>query len=431
MSTPLFWEQKLVRDPLYGFVGITKREDRILDSYAIQRLARIKQLAHTYIVYPSAVHTRLEHALGTLNIAGRMCDELGLNREEKQVVRAAALLHDAGHGPYSHLFEEVMRFVNGEDFSHENVTRLIVEHDPAVRRALGGLRENVLQVLEGDSLLSDIISSSLDADKMDYLRRDSYHTGVAYGIFDLERVVRTVCRIRESDRDYVAIEEKGREALESYRLARYSMHTQVYEHHTRLIADDMFLRSVISAINDGQFPREYFDASDPAKFLPKYMELDDNSIEHYILRNVKGMSRELIADVRARKLLKRAYELPLTREGVANPIQREKLINMRKNDVRKSEEEIASKSGVDPGRLIVHLQSISIKLYERFEQSIGRKEKPILIKKRDGSISSLDEESPISASMTPIRRLYVFCPEKEVEAAKKAAEGIFQAKSIY
>ncbi len=431
MSTPLFWEQKLVRDPLYGFVGITKREDRILDSYAIQRLARIKQLAHTYIVYPSAVHTRQEHALGTLNIAGRMCDELGVNRKEKQVVRAAALLHDAGHGPYSHLFEEIMRFVNGEDFSHENVTRLIVEHDPAVRRALGSLRKDVLQVLEGDSLLSDIISGSLDADKMDYLRRDSYHTGVAYGIFDLERVVRTVCRIRESDRDYVAIEEKGREALESYRLARYSMHTQVYEHHARLIADDMFLRAVISAISDGQFPREYFDTSDPAKFLPKYMDLDDNSIEHHILRNVKGMSRELIADVRARKLLKRAYELPLTREGVANPIQREKLINMRKNDVRKSEEEIASKSGVDRGRLIVHLQSISIKLYERFEQTIGRKEKPILIKRRDGSISSLDEESPISASMAPIRRLFVFCPEPDAKGVKKVAEEVFRAKSIF
>lgn len=431
MSTPLFWEQKLVRDPLYGFVGVTRREDRILDSFAIQRLARIKQLAHTYIVYPSAVHTRLEHALGTLNIAGRMCDQLGVSKTEKQIVRAAALLHDAGHGPYSHLFEEIMRFVNGEDFSHEDVTRLIVEHDSSVRRALGPLRNDVLKVLEGDSLLSDIISSSLDADKMDYLRRDSYHTGVAYGIFDLERVVRTVRRIRESDRDYVAIEEKGREALESYRLARYSMHTQVYEHHARLIADDMFLRAVISAIQDGQFPREYFDASDPAKFLPKYLELDDNSIEHYILHKVKSVSRGLIENVRARKLLKRAYVLPLTKEGVPNPLHRKKLINMSKTDAGKVGEEIASKSSVDPGLLIVHLQSISIKLYERFEQVIGRKENPILIKKRDGSVSSLDEESPISGSMDPIRRLYVFCPEKNVKGVKKVAEEVFQAKSIY
>ncbi len=412
-------------------MGITERENEILDSYAIQRLARIKQLAHAYIVYPSAVHTRLEHALGTLYIAGRMCDELQVSRREKEIVRAAAVLHDAGHGPYSHLFEEVMRFVNGEDFSHEDVTRLIVEHDPSIRHALGPLRNDVLKVLQGDSLLSDMISSSLDADKMDYLRRDSYHTGVAYGIFDLERILRTVCRIRESDRGYIAIEEKGREALESYRLARYSMHTQVYEHHARLIADDMFVKSVTSAINDGQFPREYFDASNPESFLPKYLELDDNSIEHFILHNTKGVSKELIQDVRARKLLKRAYVLPLTKDGVPNPLQREKLINMRKTDVQRVEQDITSKTGIDAGHLIVHLQSITIKLYERFEQTIGRKEKPILIKNRDGSISSLDEESPISASMTPIRRLFIFCPEKGVKDVKKVAENIFQAKSIY
>jgi len=164
----------------------------------MQRLARIKQLAHAYIVYPSAVHNRLEHALGTLSIAGRMCDQLRVTKRDKQIVRAAALIHDVGHGPYSHLFEEPMRFVNGEDFNHENVTKLIAEHDPSMRRALGKIREEVLNVLSGDSFLSDIVSSSLDADKMDYLRRDSYHTGVAYGIFDLERVVRSVCRIHES-----------------------------------------------------------------------------------------------------------------------------------------------------------------------------------------------------------------------------------------
>jgi HD superfamily phosphohydrolase len=280
-------------------------------------------------------------------------------------------------------------------------------------------------------LLSEIISSSLDADKLDYLRRDSYHTGVAYGIFDLERVVRTVCKIRESGRDYVAIEEKGREALESYRLARYSMHTQVYEHHTRLIADDMFVKAVIASINDGQFPREYFDLRNPEEFLPRYSELDDNSIEHYILQNANGISKELIAQVRARKLLKRAYVLPLTREAIPNPIQREKLITMTKDDVQKVEEEIASKSKVDRKRLIVHLQSISIRLYERFEQSLGRKEKPILIKKRDGTLSSLDEESPISASMTPIRRLFVFCPGKNVDKVKQIVEKVFQAQSIF
>ena len=431
MSSTLFWEHKLVRDPLYGFIGLTAREHRLLDTFAVQRLTRIKQLAHTYIVYPSAVHTRLEHTIGTLNIASRICDQLAVKKQEKQAVRAAALLHDVGHGPYSHLFEEVMRYVNGDKFSHEDVTRLIVEHDTDVRRALAPLQGEVLRVLDGDSLLSDIISSSLDADKMDYLRRDSYHTGVSYGTFDLERILRTVCKIHEVERSYLGIEEKGREALESYRLARYSMHTQVYEHHARLIADDMFVRAVNTSITDGQFPREYFDTNDPEIFLSKYLELDDNSIEHYILQNSKGISRELIEQIRARKLLKRAFELPLTREKVPNPIRRERLIRMTKEEVQKAEEEITSMSGVNRGHLIVHLQSISIKLYEKFEQSLGRKEKPILIRNRDGSVSSLDEESPISASMTPIRRLFVFCPASDINNVRKAAEAVFQVKSIF
>ena len=392
----------------------------------MQRLARIKQLAHAYVVFPSAVHNRLEHSLGTLTLAGRLCDQLRITGTEKKAVRAAALLHDVGHGPFSHLFEEVMRFVNGEDYSHENVTRMIIEHDSKVRRALGKLREYVLGVFDGNSLASEIVSSSLDADKLDYLRRDSYHTGVAYGIFDLERIVRTVCRVHETDRDYIAIDEKGKDALESYRLARYSMHVQVYEHHTRLVADDKFLKAVIKSIKDGYLSKDYFDASNPETFLTKYEELDDASIEHYILQNAHGVAKELIQDIRARRLLKRAFVLPLTKDGVPNALRRERLISMTKDAIKQNEEKMAREVGIDPERVIVHLQSVNIKLYERFEQSIGKKDKPILVRKRDGAIASFDEESPISASMNPIRRLFVFCPEEHLHDVGKIAIDIFQ-----
>jgi len=392
----------------------------------MQRLARIKQLAHAYIVFPSAVHNRLEHSLGTLNLAGRLCDQLRISGTEKKAVRAAALLHDVGHGPFSHLFEEVMRFVNGEDYSHENVTRMIIEQDAQVKRALGQLRQAVLGVFDGNSLASEIVSSSLDADKLDYLRRDSHHTGVAYGIFDLERIVRTVCRVHEADRDYIAIDEKGKDALESYRLARYSMHVQVYEHHTRLVADDMFLKAVIKSIVEGYLSKDYFDATNSKTFLDKYKELDDASIEHYILQNAHGVAKELIEDLRARRLLKRAFVLPLTKEGVPNALRRERLISMTKDAIKESEQKIAGEIGIEPEKVIVHLQSVNIKLYERFEQSIGKKEKPILVRKRDGTIASFDEESPISASMNPIRRLFVFCPAKYVPDVGKMSKDIFQ-----
>lgn len=431
MPYSLFWEQKSVRDPLYGFIGLSAQENRILETFAIQRLARIKQLAHTYIVYPSAVHARLEHSLGSLNVAGRICDQLGIRKKEKMAVRAAALIHDVGQGPFSHLFEEVMRFVNGEDYSHEDVTKLMTEHNGSLKRALGSSQQDVLQIFEGDSLLSEIVSSGLDVDKMDYLRRDSYHTGVAYGMFDFERVVRNLWKVHENERDYIAIREKGKDALESYRLARYSMHAQVYEHHARLIADDMFLRAVIASIKEGYLPKESLDVRDPESFLAKYLELDDSSIEHHVLQNAKGVARKLIQDVRARKLLKRAYVLPLTKDCVPNPLHREKLITLSKDAAEKTEKRIADEIGVDTGYVVVHPQSINMKLYERFEQTIGAKEKPILVFKRDGSVASLDEESPISASMSPIRRLFVFCPEKHTEKVKKIAEDIFKAKSRY
>lgn len=325
-----------------------------------------------------------------------------------------------------------MRYVNGETYNHEDATKIIIDHEKDIKRALGRrYHKDVMEVFKGNSILSDILSSSLDADKMDYLRRDSYHTGVAYGNFNLERVLRTICKIHESDRDYIGIEDKGRESLESYRLARYSMHSQVYEHHTRLIADDMFLRAVITAIQNDELSRDFFDIKIPEKFLAEYMKMDDNSIEHHIMQNSDGISNKLIKDIRSRKLLKRAYVLPLNSENVPNPIQREKLIQMTKNEIEKLEKSMADEIGIEQNYVIIHLQSIKIKLYERFEQTIGKKEKPILIQKRDGSVISFDEVSSIWATNNPIRRLYVFCPVKYVESVKKMAEDKFKIKSVY
>lgn len=429
---PLKWEFKLVRCPLYGFIGLSKREDRLLNTAAMQRLSRIKQLAHTYVVYPSAVHTRLEHSLGALYLAGRICDQLRLPQKQKKLIRIAALLHDVGQGPFSHIWEEPMRWINGEQYSHEDVTKLIIESESQIGKVLGNLKNKTLEVFNQDSLGSDIIASGLDVDKLDYLRRDSFHTGVAYGLFDIERVIRTVDRISEAGRDYLAIHEKGKDALESYRLARYAMHIQVYEHHTRLIADDMFLKAIKLALSEGCLAEEDFKiGNDPNAFIDNFLELDDFSIQHRILQKSTGVAKKLIKAIRNRKLLKRALEVPLTKSGVKNPIRREKIITMNRNDIEDAEEKIATELGIDSAYVIVHLQSIKIKLYERFEQTLGKKEKPIYVKRRDGSTFSFEEESPISASLNPIRRLYVFCPEGYVQKTKKIAEDIFKVKSVF
>jgi HD superfamily phosphohydrolase len=359
-----------------------------------------------------------------------MCDRLGITDGQKEAVRAVALLHDTGHGPFSHISEEVMRHVNGEEFSHEKVTQLIIESEESVRNALGPLSRDVVEIMSAhDTLASEIISGSVDADKLDYLRRDSYHTGVFYGIFDIERIVRAVCKIQELDRDYFAVDEKGKDALEGYRLARYSMHAQVYEHHTRLIADDMFSRAVISCIDDGTFPKEYFDITH-SDFLKRHLEMDDNAIEHYILRNGGLIGKSLIERIRTRKLFKRAYHVPLTKEGIPSAILRENLKRLEKTDITKQEKKIADEVGVPPENIIIHLQSTKIKLYERFEVSRTGGESNVLIRRRKKPPANLAEESPIYASTNPISNLFVFCPSEHVDKVKKISERVFQAQSF-
>lgn len=341
-------------------------------------------------------------------------------------------MHDVGQGPFSHIWEEPMRWINGEQYSHEDVTKLIIESESKIGKVLGNLKNKTLEVFNQDSLGSDIIASGLDVDKLDYLRRDSFHTGVAYGLFDIERVIRTVDRISETGRDYLAIHEKGKDALESYRLARYAMHIQVYEHHTRLIADDMFLKAIKLALSEGCLAEEDFKiGNDPNAFIDNFLELDDSSVQHRILQKSTGVAKKLIQAIRNRTLLKRALEVPLTKGGVKNPIRREKIIKMNRNDIEDAEEKIATELGIDSAYVIVHLQSIKIKLYERFEQTLGKIEKPIYVKRRDGSIFSFEEESPISASLNPIRRLYVFCPKGYVQKTRKIAEDIFKVKSVF
>jgi len=171
-----------IRDPLYGLIALHETEYLLINTEAFLRLHRIKQLSHTHLVYPSALHTRYGHSLGAMHVAGMICARLGLDDEQTRLVRIAALLHDIGHGPFSHLFENVLRPLNSVDGSvHEHITRKMVLEDPDIREILGKdraiiaelLNENKRLVRKDLRLMSDIVSSNLDADKLDYLSRDS------------------------------------------------------------------------------------------------------------------------------------------------------------------------------------------------------------------------------------------------------------------
>jgi len=270
-----------VRDPIHVFIELDDEERGRLDSPAFQRLRHIHQLAMTYLVYPGATHKRFEHSLGVMELAGRAFDVI-TNPENvldcliqwlpevrdsesrsywRRVLRAAALCHDMGHLPFSHAAEKELL---PEGWSHERLSRALIQSEPMetiwarmnpplrsediVRLALGPAEAPDLEFTHWQALLSEIIvGPAFGVDRMDYLLRDSYHTGVAYGKFDHYRLIDSL-RILPPGQDgndeafdcrlpVLGISEGGLQAAESLQLARYFMYTQVYLHPVRRIYD--------------------------------------------------------------------------------------------------------------------------------------------------------------------------------------------------
>ena len=403
---------------MYGFIDLSKIETELIDTDFFRRLQDIKQLSHAYLVYPSAIHTRFEHSLGALYVADRMCSQLNFPPTRKEIVRIAMLLHDIGHGPYSHVFEKVLERVNKKPINHEEISQWIIKEDSTIKEILGSRLKTVLELLEKDdhasywnneiSLNSDVISSSIDADKLDYLRRDSYHIGVAYGSFDLARIIHTLTKSPKKDR--ICIDRKGMDAIENYRLGRYLMSAQVYEHHARLVADQMFIMALDLAINeDNIFEKNIFRIGKSVshkKFLKFYKILDDRSIYDIILQHPKSKSAEILSNIRKRKLLKRACDFDI--KEITNDIASGKLLKMDSDSMSKISKEIAKEVGVAPYEIIMHMSEITLKLYDRRDILVLWKNEP-----RD-----LNLFSPISAE-SKVMKFYVFGPlEKRDKIAR-------------
>ena len=228
-------ETKVMRDPIHEYIHVDYQIIwDLINAREFQRLRRIHQMGSSYQVYHTAEHSRFAHSLGVYEIIRRMVDEVKgldafLSEEEKIQIMCAGLLHDLGHGPFSHFFESIL------SPNHEKLTAMIVLGDSDVHRILvkysKELPEKIVSILNHshpNKVLSRMISSQLDADRMDYLLRDAYFTGTSYGTFDLERILRTL-RIVD---DRLVIKESGVHSVEDYIMARYHMYWQVYYHPT-------------------------------------------------------------------------------------------------------------------------------------------------------------------------------------------------------
>ena len=417
------FRHKSIRDPLYGFIDTSKKETRIIDSSAFRRLQDIKQLSHAFVVYPSAIHTRFEHSLGALHVADRMCQQLEFDRNRRELVRLSILLHDIGHGPFSHLFESALKQINQENFDHEDISCWIIKEDPVISSIVGNKKKSIIDILQkndktrdwepsGNSLNSDIVSSGLDADKLDYLRRDSYHIGVAYGQFDLERIITT---IRETpNKTRICLDARGKDAVENYRLGRYLMHAQVYEHHARIVADQMFLKSLHLAIDkenilDKKALRTSKNSSHK-NFLDYYLGLDDRNVYDQILEKRGSDAAKILQAVKDRKLLKRACDYHLG--PMVNPEVVEKILKM--DDAHQIEKYVAEDARIDQKEIIVYLSTITVKLYDK---------RDILILWR-GRPTDLNDLSPIKSDSV-VQRFLVFGPpdkDKRKKIRKSMAE---------
>ena len=227
-------EKRVIRDAIHDYIHVDHLIIwRLINSQEMQRLRRIKQLGGTYQVFQSAEHSRFVHSLGVYQVVRRMLETEALtntlNDYDKLCVMCAGLLHDIGHGPFSHSFEGVF----GEN--HEDMTIRMILEDSEVHDILSSFYENlpqdvasIIQHTHPHRILIQMVSSQLDADRMDYLLRDSYMSGTTYGHFDMSRILRTM-RIRGGK---IVYKESGVQAIENYILARYHMYWQVYYHPT-------------------------------------------------------------------------------------------------------------------------------------------------------------------------------------------------------
>lgn len=393
------------RDPIHGFIRADTLETELIQSRPMQRLRFIRQLGLTFLIFPGAEHSRFSHALGTMHLAGRVYDALATksggmlptdpNCRERRLLRVAALMHDVGHAPYSHTSEDLF----DEPIDHEEMTcRLLATEEirEIFRRHGNGLDSRDVQQLlrkqaEGpERLLSDVITSELDVDKMDYLRRDSLYCGVEYGSYDLERLIDTVAPIEDpvNGEWRLGVDHGGVHALEALVMARYYMFTQVYFNVTGKVMELHFNEWLLAT---GQrWPVE----------TGAFLDQDDVTVYHSMRQSEDRHARAIVH----RERYSLAFET--SEHLTAEEGQRFEQLIPRLESRFGSENLLVDHSAKDPHRL---------------------EKKRVLVRRYDGSLQPMAEASDFIRHMSRIDSFRVYAPKDLRQEVAQEVARLWQA----
>ena len=424
-----------IRCPVHGFIPYNDWEREIINHPAYQRLRRIRQLAWTDYVYPGAMHSRFEHSLGVMHLATKLYesivehsrpllidfygyDDAGFRRD-KALVRLAALLHDVGHSPFSHAGEEVFPYRKDgkKRYVHEQYSAAIIRHllkDVIESHPLNGnfdfLADDIADLIEGSSRSTrrlfwrEIITGQMDADRMDYLLRDSLHAGVDYGKYDWRRLINTVVAVEMPQPEgepgkqglRLGVTEGGVHAAEGLILARYFMFTQVYFHKTRVAYDHHLRHALADLLPDGVFPALHADtAAQLNTNLKNYITWDDWKVLGMLADGKGGEHADRLC---LRDHYREFYNTPEC-PGPGDLTELARIEQDLKDYVVAREEAAKSWYKVDQTDI------------------------PVVSDADAGKVRPLSQQSAIVASVRPTRRVSLFAlPERAKEARAKVAE---------
>lgn len=389
---------KLIKDPIHGYIQINEEERRIIDSAPFQRLRRICQLPFANLVYPGANHTRFSHSLGCFYIAGEIVEKLKLEEYNKKVVKIAALLHDIGHPPFSHLCEQ---FLFEYKTNHEEMTKKIISENEELASAIeksGVSIKDVIAILEGKKPESSIVTGPIDSDKLDFLIRDSYYTGASYGIIDIKRLIHMMKLIGNK----IAINIRALGVVEEFALARLQSFINIYYHHAVRAAQLLFVSAIKKEGIKNLLSLEIED----------YLNEDDYTLWCKLKNSKKALP--YVKRIEKRLLPKMAFETHLSAEKFSFSM-------LNEEDVRKQiERKIANIAGIDEEKIWIDTPYIApIPLSLSHETPFYKEE--------DGEVKIVEVKSPFFEPFAQIYNILRIYTENEYRSqVEKAAKKFFE-----